>query len=347
MDIKVGQDTQGLFAIIYGPNGVQWVRGQRAMELARQFGPSMVPDTDANKAGYINMAGRIIESIGQLAQWYELRQIRLLEEARFEERRIQWLVSCASLVLNDICVNGRIDAKAAFYLSREAGALFDVCKDDPEFDIPATVLYLCYNIRRFLSEFNITSNEYLSQALRDKGVLTTGSSLFGETLKKLSGETTVPSDAFWLEYHSAEKQLEAILKLASEKDSAEIGWKDIAKSTVLLTVFIPLPVFWGDAGIVARSLLITNITRGTAAIYGVQPLFKLLKDMIKNIKDIKLIKMIEEYHDLLLLQLETANTNRLINVQGRLLEGAEQKRLILIGQSPLTALPNGFKAEGR
>jgi len=34
MDVKIGQESRGLFAIIYGPGGVRWVRGQRAAEIA-------------------------------------------------------------------------------------------------------------------------------------------------------------------------------------------------------------------------------------------------------------------------------------------------------------------------
>ena len=98
MDIKVGKDIQGPFAIIYGPNGVQWVRGQQAQILANQSGISTKPLADGSGTGYGAVAGQIIEAVANLAQWYEMRQMRLLEEARFGERRIHWLINCANLV---------------------------------------------------------------------------------------------------------------------------------------------------------------------------------------------------------------------------------------------------------
>ena len=339
MDIKVGQDTKGLFAIICGSNGIQWVRGKKAEILAKQSGMFKKALSDGGITRYVSMAGQIIEAVAQLGQWYELHQIRLIEEARFEERRIDWLVSCANLVLNNLQVNGRIDAKAAFYLSREASALFEVCEKNPKLAIPGTILYMCHIIRRHLSEFNAASYEYMSSVFLHHGSLISGSPLFGETLGEILGDASVPSDASWLEYHSAEEQLEAMLALASEKKSIEVDWKDVAKSAALLAAFVPIPVFWG-AGAAARTFFAINgMARCAAAGYSIQPLFKLVKDITKNINESKRIRVIEEYHDILLLSLEAANTARLLSVQKRLLEGAEQKELILLGQSPTTALP--------
>lgn len=340
MDIKVGQDIQGPFAIIYGPKGVQWIRGQQAELLTRRSGLSTGPLVDGGSAGHVAVAGKIIEAVSHLGQWYEMRQIRLLEEAIFEERRIHWLISCANLVLNDIQANGMLDAKAAFYLSREASKLFEACEKNPKIDLPGTILYMCHGVRRHLADFNAASHEYLSAALHHRGALTTGSPLFGKTLKKILGDTPIPSDASWLEYYSAEKQFEAMLALASKKKSIEVDWKDIAKSAVLLSAFIPLPVFWGS-GTAARMIFAAGgMASGAVASYGIQPMLQLFKDMFKNIKDTKQLRLIEEYHDLLLLQFEAANTARLLWVQGRLLEGTKQKKLILLGQSPITALPS-------
>ena len=338
MDVKIGKDSKGLFAIIYGAGGVQWVRGQRAAEIAKKSGLSQTQQASEDGSRHIAAAGQIIEAVARLGQWYEMRQMRLLEEARFEERRIPWLVSCANLVLNDIAANGRLDAKAAYYLSREASGLFEACENNPKIYVPGTVLYMCHGIHRHLAEFNIASNEYVSSVLRQHGALTTDSSLYGETLRKILGDANVPSDASWLEYHSAEEQLEAMIAYASEKKSAEVEWKDIAKSSVLLAAFIPIPVFWG-AGMVARTLLtVGSMARGAAVGYSIQPLFKLVKGFFKNISDAKRIQMIEDYRDLLLLQLEAANTARFIWVQERLLEGTDQKKMILLGQEPVPAL---------
>lgn len=339
MDVKVGQDTKGLFAIIYGPGGVRWVRGQQAAEIARQSGLSQARQVGEASSGQIAAAGQIIEAVARLGQWYEMRQMRLLEEARFEERRIPWLVSCANLVLNDITANGRLDGKAAYYLSREASGVFEACENNPKIHVPGTVLYMCHGIHRHLAEFNIASNDYVSSVLRQQGAITTDSSLFGETLRKILGDAQVPSDASWLEYHSAEEQLEAMIAYASEKKSVELDWKDIAKSSVLLAAFIPIPVFWG-AGMVARTLFtVGGMARGAAVGYSIQPLFKVVRGFFKNQNDTKRIQMFEDYRDLLLLQLEAANTARFIWVQGRLLEGTEQKKLVLLGHEPIPALP--------
>ena len=331
MDIKVGQDTKGLFAIIYGSDGIQWVRGKEAEILAKKSEFFKRSASDNLISGYVTMAGQIIEAFAQLGQWYELHQIRRLEEARFEERRIIWLVNCANLVLNNLQVNGRLDAKAAFYLSREASDLFEVCEKTPKLAIPGTILYMCYAIRRHLSQFNVASYEYISSVFHHQGALVSGSPLFGETLGKILGDAPVQSDASWLEYHSAEEQLEAMLTLASEKKSIEVDGKDVAKSAALLAAFIPIPVFWGS-GVAARAFFVVGgMARGVAAGYSIQPLLQLVKDLSKESKR---IRAIEEYHDLLLLSLEAANTARLLSVQKRLLEGTGQKSLILFGQSP-------------
>ncbi len=242
-------------------------------------------------------------------------------------------------MLNDITANGRLDGKAAYYLSREASGVFEACENNPKIHVPGTVLYMCYGIHRDLAEFNIASNEYVSSILRQQGTLTTDSALYGETLKKILGDAQVPSDASWLEYHSAEEQLEAMIAFVSEKKSVEVDWKDIAKSSVLLAAFIPIPVFWG-AGMVARTLItVGGMARSAAVGYSIQPLYKLVKGIFKNINDTKRINLIEDYRDLLLLQLEAANTARFLWVQGRLLEGTEQKRLVLLGQETIPALP--------
>jgi hypothetical protein len=339
MDIKIGQDTKGQFAIIYGRGGVQWVRGRGADALAKQSGLSLQRPAEKDGSLHIAAAGQILEAVSELGQWYEMRQMRLIQEAHYEEQRIPWLLSCANLVLNDITANGRLDSKAAYYLSRDASGLFEACVKNPKIYVPGSVLYMCYGIQKQLAKFNAASNDYLSSVLRQEGTLTTGSSIFGEGLKKIFGDTRIPDDASWLKYHSAEEQLEAMLELASEKKSVEIDWKDIAKSSVLLAAFIPIPAFWG-AGIAARTLFtIGGMARGAAVSYSLQPLSKIVKGIYKNMNDTKQIQMFVDLRDLFLLKLEANNTARLIEVQSRLLEGTEQKELVLLGQEPIPALP--------
>lgn len=339
MDIKIGQDTKGPFAIIYGRGGVQWVRGRSADALAKQSGLSLPRTSDKDGSLQIAAAGQIIEAVAELGQWHEMRQMRLIQEAQFEERRIPLLVSCANLVLNDITTNGRLDSKAAYYLSRDASGLIEACVKNPKIYVPGSVLYMCYGIQKQLAKFNAASNEYLSSVLRQEGALTTGSSIFGKGLKKFFGDTQIPDDASWLNYFSAEEQLDAMLELASEKKSVDIDWKDIAKSSVLLAAFIPIPAFWG-AGIAARTLLtVGGLARGAAINYSIQPLSKIVKSIYKNLNDTKQLQVFMDLRDLFLLEFEAKNTARLIEVQGRLLEGTEQKELILLGQEPIPMLP--------
>ena len=339
MDVKFGQDRAGLFAIVYGPGGIKWVRGERAERIAQDAGLKKTVGGDFKATGYLSAAGTIIQAIAQLGIWYEMRQMRLLEEAKFEERRLIWLVNCASLVLNDMHANGRLDSKETFYLSREAQHLFEAVEKNNKVDFPGTILYMCHRIHQNLAEFNAASYEVLSSTLRDRGVLSTQKSVFAETLEKIFGSAAVPNDLAWLEYHSAEEQLEAALALAREKKSSELDWKDIAKSTVLLAAFVPIPVFWG-AGIARGLLTIGGLTaRHAAAIYSFQPLYRTLKGLLKDTSDIKKAEKIEEYQDLLLLQFEAANTSRLISVQTRLLAGMEQEPVILFGHTPIEALP--------
>jgi len=339
MDIKVGQDTQGQFAIIYGRGGIQWVRGRGADALAKQSGLSLPRQVDKEGSLHIAAAGQIIEAVAELGQWYEMRQMRLIQEAQYEERRIPWLVNCANLVLNDISTNERLDAKAAYYLSRDASSLFEVCEKNPKIYIPGSILYMCHGIHKQLAKFNAASNEYLSSVLSQEGALTASSSIFGEGLKKFFGDTQIPDDTSWLKYHSAEEQLEAMLELGSEKKSVEIDWKDIAKSSVLLAAFIPIPAFWG-AGIAARTLLtVGGLARGAAINYSIQPLSKIVKSIYKNLNDTKQIQMFMDIRDLILLKFEAKNTARLIEVQSRLLEGMKQKEFILLGREPVPALP--------
>jgi hypothetical protein len=347
MAVKSGVDAKGFFTIIYGPGGIKWARGEEALRIAKQAGLKGVGSSDFTGSGYLSAACQITKAIAQLGMWYEMRQMRQLEEARFEERRLDYLVSCASLVLNDMRTNGRLDAKETFYLSREAQGLFEAAyRPKSKLHIPGTILYMCHRIHRSLAEFNAASYEVLSSKLRSQGVLTTQRSIFGEELGKLFGGGPVPNDTSWLEYHSAEEQLEAALAFARENKSAEVNWKDIAKSAVLLAAFVPIPLFWG-AGVARAFITIGGLAAGNAAaLYSIQPLYRLLRSLSKNKREISEIDMLEEYQDLLLLQFEAANTSRMISVQARLLEGMEQNSAILVGYTPMDTLPAPGEATG-
>ncbi len=338
MDVKVGEDSKGVFAIVYGPNGVRWLRGATAQKYAEHsgFGSGSHSSTTL---GYLSVATDVINAVARLGQWYEMHQMRLLEEAQFEERRINWLVSCVNLVLNDMHANSRLNAKAAFYLSREAEGLYEVCEKNSKVGIPGTVLFMCHEIRQSLAEFNIASYSYLSDVLNKRGNLGIGKSIYRETLGKILGDVQLPSDASWLEYYSAEDQLEAMLGLVAEKKSIEINWKDIAKSAVLLAAFVPTPIFWAS-GVAMRVLYTTGtMSRGAVAAFGIQPLIQIVTNIINSKNDSKQMQLIGEYHDLLLLRFEAANTARLLSVQERFLEATGEKNVVLIGKESAIATP--------
>jgi len=68
MDVKIGQDSKGLFAIIYGGGGIQWLRGRGAEEFAQRYGLSLPRPADKDSSLHIAAAGQIIEAVAELGQ---------------------------------------------------------------------------------------------------------------------------------------------------------------------------------------------------------------------------------------------------------------------------------------
>ncbi len=339
MDIKTGYDSKGLFAIRYGPGGVKWFRGNQAEALRQHFSdlPKSRPHIGINHIAGI--AGQIFQSVSQLGIWYEMRQMRMLQSAEFEERRITSLINCVNLLLDDMKVNNELDNKAAYYLSVEASGLFSECIKNDKIHIPGNVLYMCNKIRRYLGEFNSATHEYFETALSDKDLSVINKSIFSDTFGKIKNNELNIDKIDWLKYVSAEEQAEETLSLIRDKNSNDIELSEIIKSSAFLISFLPIPLFLG-AGTAARIIVTaSNIAKGISVGYSVEPLIKLYRNFLKSINDSKWIKAFEKYHDLYLLKLESANTTRILSLNNYYINMIPQNELTLIGSYDTIGLP--------
>ena len=60
-----------------------------------------------------------------------------------KKRRIQWLADYIQLFVEHMARNTELDAKASYYLSREAERLFDALLRNQKIDVPSVLMYSC------------------------------------------------------------------------------------------------------------------------------------------------------------------------------------------------------------
>lgn len=121
------------FVIRYGGSGdIQWFKRDDFNNLIQA--PGLLPPRHPAQ-----MALQSEITISSFLFWWELRRVSILQTAKFEERKILWVID----ILQQYCTElnrGEIKLDTIFYLEREVSRYFQKAKDDELFEIPSSFL---------------------------------------------------------------------------------------------------------------------------------------------------------------------------------------------------------------
>jgi len=212
-------------------------------------------------------------------------------------------------------------------------------------------MYTCSAVHRQLADFNRNSALCLVAALKLKGASGDANTFHMRTQLKrefqgrhIDATSIDLSDEDWLRYRSAEELLDELISLAEDGRLESITWQDIAKSALLLALFVPVfPA--GEVAIATRIAVAfgAGIARGGAASAAFPHASKMLRhlnELCKGKPTERRVHMLRDYADLMLLKLEAENTSRLLITAGALMlsTGVDQ---LTIASSPQPFLGTG------
>lgn len=158
------------FAILYTSHGVKWLWGDAAApyiaEPAQRSpsdgarsswdgstadGESIAKGLDA-AAGVVGAASRLVEAIAAVGTWWETRQYRIMDQARFEEdRRIPWTADMLVRWVTAHEDRQHLDLRISAYLAREAVATMNALLETKKMSVPQSMLYDLELIREVLA----------------------------------------------------------------------------------------------------------------------------------------------------------------------------------------------------
>ncbi len=212
-------------------------------------------------------------------------------------------------------------------------------------------MYTCSAIHRQLADFNRNSSLCLVDALKLKGASGDANTFHLRTLLKrefqqrhIDSASIDLSDEDWLRYRSAEELLDELILLAEEDRLESITWQDIAKSALLLALFVPVSPA-GEVAIVTRIAVAfgAGIAKGGAAGAAFPHASKMLRhvnELCRGKPTERRIHMLRDFADLMLLKLEAENTSRLLITAGALMHTTGVDHLT-IASSPQSLLGTG------
>lgn len=176
------KDTGEPFAILYRPRGVQWVHGDEAQKFIDVVPAPKVPAQQAARAdasapsadkeqtsllsdvtGALNAAASLTGTAGQLMgavvdvlNWWEGRQYRLMDEARFEEeRRIPWTYDMMARWVKTHEDGRHLDLQISHFLGRETAATLEALADNKKMAVPQAMLYDLEQIRSVVARLRM------------------------------------------------------------------------------------------------------------------------------------------------------------------------------------------------
>jgi len=148
------------FAILYTDRGVRWLRGADAEDLAGSMRPAPTAPTGSagaqtdrtgasgiaqtldSAAGMLGSVAQVVEAMAAVRTWWEARQYRIVEEARFqEERRIPWT---ADMMIRWVTAHADIDhldLRISMFLARETAATMAELVRNAKMGVPQSLLY--------------------------------------------------------------------------------------------------------------------------------------------------------------------------------------------------------------
>lgn len=155
------------FVILYTSTGVRWLVGSEAESLQLPTPPSQPRPNAESKAKPINMAldgaagligptAQLVASVCRVLEWWEARETRLLDEARFEEeRRIPWTYDMMGRWVRAHRDAGHVDLDISHYLGRETAATLVALSQNKKMAVPQAMLYELEQIRTTISSLRI------------------------------------------------------------------------------------------------------------------------------------------------------------------------------------------------
>lgn len=176
------KDTGEPFAILYRPKGVQWIHGDEARKYvdvvpapkapAQQTASANASVHSAEKnqtslladvAGALNAAASLTGTAAQLVgavvevlQWWEGRQYRLMDEARFEEeRRIPWTYDMMARWVKVHENGSHLDLQISHFLGRETAATLEALVENKKMAVPQSMLYDLEQIRAVVARLRM------------------------------------------------------------------------------------------------------------------------------------------------------------------------------------------------
>jgi hypothetical protein len=155
------------FVILYTNRGVRWLVGAEAdaIQLPTQPSPPRV-NTPARvqpintalegAAGLIGPIAHLVASLCRVLEWWEARETRLLDEARFEEeRRIPWTYDMMGRWVRAHRDAGHVDLDISHYLGRETAATLVALSQNKKMAVPQAMLYELEQIRTTISSARV------------------------------------------------------------------------------------------------------------------------------------------------------------------------------------------------
>lgn len=160
-----GQTDDGRrFVILYTRDGVCWRWGEDA---DRVTGPPPATSEPVNElaarsrtvnealnsaAGVVGAAAQLVGSVARILEWWETRQVRLLDEAKFEEeRRIPWTYDMMHRWVGAHREGTHLDLEISHYLGRETAATLVALGVNKKMAVPQAMLYELEQIRSAIS----------------------------------------------------------------------------------------------------------------------------------------------------------------------------------------------------
>lgn len=128
--------------VVYGADGIKWLPVDRTFEEGGSGGDPLTPGPQFGGSGPIQAIASITQAAGEVGQWWEVRQQRLLvEAAREQTQRIDWLTEAMGRWAEIHRGGGQLDLRISEYLAREARAFAEVAGANKRVAMPQLLLY--------------------------------------------------------------------------------------------------------------------------------------------------------------------------------------------------------------
>ena len=161
----VEKDNGEQWWMLYTSRGVRWERQNpepgRVSSHASGGDPSSPSETSALRSatslmnaatGPIGAVACLIDSVATVLNWWEARQYRIIDQARFqEERRIPWTSDMMVRWVKAHEGGNHLDLRISSFLAREAMATMNALIADKKMAVPQALLYDLELIREVLS----------------------------------------------------------------------------------------------------------------------------------------------------------------------------------------------------